>query len=167
MAGTKICRVCKEEKDLAECHKSRNICKICMAAYDRERRRTKPGLLEKCNAQLRKLTEEIKSDPVRYAEHQKKRTAKRREEYLPGFTYDDYEELLRQQNGLCAICGKPETIKSKTGHVRSLAVDHCHVTGMVRGLLCFRCNTNLAILEDEKFRMLADTYLSSFKKFVD
>lgn len=53
-----------------------------------------------------------------------------------GITSIDYNQLLKDQNNSCAICGKPpEKIK--------LAVDHNHVNGRVRGLLCFHCNTIL------------------------
>lgn len=48
-------------------------------------------------------------------------------------TVTEYDSLLKKQNGVCAICGKPP---KKT----RLAVDHDHKTGRVRGLLCFFCN---------------------------
>src|SRR5881296_1216292 len=50
-----------------------------------------------------------------------------------GLTEEQYEAQLRRQDGRCAICGRPP--KSK-----SLAVDHSHKTGRIRGLLCFFCN---------------------------
>lgn len=52
------------------------------------------------------------------------------------------------QNGVCAICGKPETEKSRKGNVRSLHVDHNHDTGKVRGLLCGKCNRSIGVLGD-------------------
>lgn len=54
----------------------------------------------------------------------------------------DYDKLLKNQNGLCAICGQPETqkINNKT---KSLAIDHNRETGVVRGLLCMSCNIGL------------------------
>jgi hypothetical protein len=59
-----------------------------------------------------------------------------------GMTEKDYEDLYNSQNGVCAICGKPETsIHNKTNKPRRLAVDHDHATGKVRGLLCGSCNT--------------------------
>lgn len=57
-----------------------------------------------------------------------------------GVTLEWYEEQLAKQEGLCAICGKPETVII-CGKQISLAVDHCHDTGKVRGLLCKTCNT--------------------------
>lgn len=53
-------------------------------------------------------------------------------------------DLFERQDGQCAICGKPE---SKNPGKR-LAVDHCHVTGTIRGLLCDNCNRGLGLLGD-------------------
>lgn len=58
-----------------------------------------------------------------------------------GITEDDYNKMFESQVGLCAICHNPENgIK--------LAVDHCHDTGKVRGLLCKRCNMGIGLLGD-------------------
>lgn len=58
-------------------------------------------------------------------------------------TPKDYDEMLEKQNHRCALCNK---------HVseleRRLAVDHCHDTGIIRGLLCMPCNTSLGQLGD-------------------
>lgn len=53
-----------------------------------------------------------------------------------GLTPEQYQEIFKWQNGVCYICLKPSKI-------RRLAVDHSHVTGEVRGLLCRRCNREL------------------------
>jgi hypothetical protein len=66
---------------------------------------------------------------------------------LYGIGVDQYNAMLQAQNGVCAICGKEETSQVK-GHVkRTLAVDHDHATGKVRGLLCARCNRDLSAFE--------------------
>ncbi|MER6534692.1 endonuclease VII domain-containing protein [Streptomyces sp900105755] len=62
-----------------------------------------------------------------------------RETYLQrkyGISADDYDRLLAEQGGGCALCGvKPEDLT--TGKYRTyLHVDHCHESGRVRGLLC-------------------------------
>jgi hypothetical protein len=63
---------------------------------------------------------------------------------LYGITIEDYEKMLEEQNGVCAICSKPETnIDYRTAKPRKLSVDHCHETGKVRRLLCEYCNTGL------------------------
>lgn len=68
-----------------------------------------------------------------------------------GITLDDYESMLDGQNSVCAICGKPEsTIHSVTKQVQNMAVDHCHETGKIRGLLCSKCNTGLGSFKDSK-----------------
>lgn len=62
-----------------------------------------------------------------------------------GLTEDDVKELIEQQGGVCAICGtdKPEH------------VDHCHVTGKVRGVLCFNCNGGLGQFKDDIGRLIS------------
>lgn len=67
---------------------------------------------------------------------------------LYGITYADYARMLAEQDGLCAICKKPET-SVQDGKVRFLAVDHCHNTGLVRGLLCMNCNSAIGRLGDD------------------
>lgn len=69
--------------------------------------------------------------------------------YLYGMTIEDYEHLLYSQDGVCAICGKPETELHNDGGSKSLTVDHNHKTGKVRGLLCGRCNRVLGLLNDD------------------
>jgi len=65
-----------------------------------------------------------------------------------GITVEIYKEMYDKQNGLCAICCKPETIHSKGGDSPMwLSVDHNHTTKKVRGLLCFKCNTTLSYFE--------------------
>lgn len=60
-----------------------------------------------------------------------------------GITLEEYEELFDTQGGVCFICGQP----CSSG--RSLAVDHDHSTGKVRGLLCGACNTGIGKLQDD------------------
>ena len=60
-----------------------------------------------------------------------------------GITHDDYDRMLIEQNNGCAICGR----KPRNGE-KSLVVDHDHVTGTVRGLLCGKCNTSLGTFGD-------------------
>lgn len=53
-----------------------------------------------------------------------------------------YEDMVREQRGVCKICGKTDS------KGRRLAVDHCHETGLVRGLLCDKCNKGLGQFSD-------------------
>ncbi len=63
-----------------------------------------------------------------------------------GIGADEYDRLLEAQGGTCALCDKPETARHRET-VFSLAVDHDHATGEVRGLLCARCNRVLGQIE--------------------
>ena len=65
-----------------------------------------------------------------------------------------YNEMLQQQNFVCAICLRPETFLGRGGKIRPLCVDHCHTTGKVRGLLCNSCNVALGNLNDDYQRIL-------------
>jgi hypothetical protein len=71
-----------------------------------------------------------------------------------GITPEMYDELTQKQNGVCASCGKYEVLSNKNGIV-PLSVDHCHVTGKVRGLLCNSCNVALGHLKDDPERIKA------------
>lgn len=66
-----------------------------------------------------------------------------------GVTADWYDLKFKEQQGLCAICGKPETGKHHTGSALPLAIDHNHNSMQPRGLLCWKCNTRLHAEEDE------------------
>src|SRR6266568_1899224 len=71
-----------------------------------------------------------------------------------GLTSDQYQALYDQQQGCCAACGRPETVV-KYGKLSPLAVDHCHSTGAVRGLLCSACNRALGLLGEDPERIEA------------
>lgn len=60
-----------------------------------------------------------------------------------GITLDDWNSLFEKQEGRCAICKRPQDYFEK-----SLAVDHNHKTGKVRGLLCENCNRAIGLLYD-------------------
>lgn len=90
-------------------------------------------------------------------QYRKGRKAIDREQHLRrkfGITQADYEAMLAAQSGGCAICGDrpPEGV--------SLHVDHDHDTGVVRGLLCIRCNNALgALRESDEVVLRAAAYL--------
>lgn len=72
--------------------------------------------------------------------------------YEFGISLQDYLELVQKQNGVCAICFRPETRLHK-GKVRQLSVDHNHTTGKIRALLCGSCNIALGLLDEDKSRI--------------
>ncbi len=59
-----------------------------------------------------------------------------------GVTQEQYDGAYLKQKGVCAICSGVEA----SG--RRLAADHCHTTGVFRGLLCMKCNTGLGKFKD-------------------
>lgn len=66
-----------------------------------------------------------------------------------GLTEAEYAERLVAQDGLCAICHRPETATTKSGAVRMLSIDHDHRTGRLRGLLCRACNLLIGYAADD------------------
>lgn len=67
-----------------------------------------------------------------------------------GLTPEAYDAILQVQNGVCAICGGLNPGKTAD---HSLAVDHSHVSGKIRGLLCIKCNAGLGSFDDNIERM--------------
>lgn len=65
---------------------------------------------------------------------------------LYGLTLDDWDRMVIEQLGCCAICGDAPL---------ELHVDHCHETGIVRGLLCVSCNNGLGRFADDPARLRA------------
>jgi hypothetical protein len=66
-----------------------------------------------------------------------------------GITKEHYFKMLTEQEGKCKICG------TSTGGNRfgKMAIDHCHKTGKVRGLLCIGCNNGLGCFKDDITRL--------------
>lgn len=75
-----------------------------------------------------------------------------------GMTLDEYNLLFLKQEGKCAICEKHQsTIKN------SLCVDHNHITGEIRGLICQPCNLIVGLC-NERIEVLLNTieYINSY-----
>jgi len=64
-------------------------------------------------------------------------------------TYKLYESMYEKQGGICRICGATQS--ENLGN--RFAIDHDHITGRIRGLLCFRCNVGIGFLRDDVFIM--------------
>jgi hypothetical protein len=67
-----------------------------------------------------------------------------------GLSPEEYRKLLDDQGNCCAICEtNPPTGKATRKKNRRFAVDHCHATGKIRGVLCSNCNTLLGLAKDD------------------
>lgn len=77
-----------------------------------------------------------------------------------------YQEMLREQGGVCAICHQPEKHRDGlSGKPKDLAIDHDHATGAVRALLCSSCNTAIGLLGDNPAMLdAAKAYLAKHGK---
>jgi hypothetical protein len=62
-----------------------------------------------------------------------------------GLTLEEHDAILASQDGVCAICRGPAL--GRKG--RWFDVDHDHVTGKIRGLLCMDCNRGIGALKDD------------------
>lgn len=78
-----------------------------------------------------------RENPEKYREITRKSERKRRLKRY-GLTEDEYNQLFDKQGCVCAICSSNDSRSVKGWHL-----DHCHVTGKVRGVLCHRCNLML------------------------
>lgn len=67
-------------------------------------------------------------------------------------TPSEYDALLSSQGGSCAICGSTKK-KMRKGVELEFPVDHCHVTGRIRGILCDGCNRAMGLLGDDGHRI--------------
>jgi hypothetical protein len=79
---------------------------------------------------------------------------------LYGITPGQYEEMLAAQGGKCAICSSDKAGKKR----QTFAVDHDHDTGLVRGLLCIRCNAHLGWFEPHGHKAIVYLAMHSGKK---
>jgi|SRR5579859_4904101 len=131
------CKVCQQAKSHSEFDRN----KLGSNGYSAE--------CKKCKSERNKIYKRVNRDKIR--EYSKSYTDKTyryrhlRRKY--NLTVEEYEEALANQGGVCAICGKPETARHRYGPIR-LAVDHDHITGEFRGLLCSGCNTGLGKFQD-------------------
>jgi len=80
-----------------------------------------------------------------------------------GITLDEYNKLLLKQKNKCSICEIDNNGKYRN-KARAFAVDHCHNTNKIRGLLCSDCNIAIGLLKDNtKYLQSAINYLNKLK----
>lgn len=135
---SKLCPSCKKVLSVNKFNKAsrrdgyQTYCRSCHNSMQREKYKKDPS--QKIKRQIRAARRKNRDPLV-----QRKAELKR----LYGITFDDYVNLYKKQNGVCAICLQ----ECKTR--KSLSVDHDHETMVVRGLLCNRCNRAIGMLDED------------------
>ena len=119
-------------------------CKACLRAEHIAYYRAHP---EKVAEKVVKKREQSRATPMNV-----KRDRQLRHKY--GIGIEERQKMFEAQNGCCKICGKPEAAFKTI-----LCVDHDHKAGRIRGLLCPKCNTKLAAIEEDGFIDKAVSYL--------
>lgn len=137
----KICKKCniKKQKKMFHTRKRVNKSGEALIYYY--------GMCKKCWHEKNKLWRKLnpgkdcyhKRHPVRHKLNIFKSKLKKKF----GISVEEYNKMLFDQNGLCKICGCDGNSLGKR-----LAVDHCHKTGKIRGLLCHHCNLGLGNFSD-------------------
>lgn len=131
---TRTCSRCKIQKDGREFGK---------------RRRSHDGLFEYCKV----CSREIRA--VAYGQKLPEEIFAANLQKLHRISVDEYYRMWASQGGKCRLCADhlKETAKRKP------PLDHCHKTGKIRGILCFRCNSLLGAIEMPGFVEAAQDYL--------
>lgn len=158
----KRCNHCGETKSLDEFYGDRKAkdgrrpeCKACNLAGGARKYAANPQpYIDRVKKWQQENPERLNAYRREYRQRPERKAADRaghlKRKY--GISLADYERMFEAQGGVCAICGeaRPEE--------RTLHVDHDHATGVIRGLLCFRCNNALGDFREEYelFRRAAD-----------
>jgi hypothetical protein len=144
-------------------------CRKCNGTLRYERcRQCVPCKIEARKNHRARYKEKISSDQEAYSDHllRKKKSREQNKPYYSASRMRAYsfkiseEELhiwLNSTDGKCTICQEtPE---------RGLVIDHCHVTGKIRGVLCHHCNSGLGFMRDNtNYLSNAIEYLLSSKQ---
>ena len=82
-----------------------------------------------------------------------------------GISLEEYKAMLEAQNNACAICHKANgSDRHKGDRTKQLSVDHNHITGALRGLLCNDCNRGIGQLKDDPILLeRAAKYLRNYE----
>lgn len=151
----KICLTCKESKPETEFSKNKNTgdrlqssCKVCQHNAQTEWYKKNPA------ANRNQCKKYYGGNKNKWRERQYKNTY--------GMTIEEIEGMFVSQNGKCPICEKEfQTIKT-------MHIDHDHMTGVTRELLCGKCNTAIGLLEENiKHMENAINYVKKWKELCE
>jgi hypothetical protein len=160
----KQCTQCKTFKPFSEFHKYakspdglKHFCKVCVKEYDlkendpkRVMPRKKNGELVHCRKCERYLDKSAFWGKLTYCRECAKLVGHSSNLKRFGLTAEDYIDLEKSQNGVCKICKLPEENRKRlcVDHDHSCCPDASSCGKCVRGLICFRCNTALGMVND-------------------
>ena len=134
----KICSRCGKTgifyKDKSKKDGLHSICKDCHIEYRKELHATDSEARNRANERSKRYRID---NPVTYKLSITNSTLKNKY----GITLDDYNRILKEQNNSCIVCGA-------TPDKQRLHVDHNHITGEVRGLLCQACNVSIGKMKE-------------------
>lgn len=144
---TKVCRKCGAEKDIEDFYKHKTnkdgrwgSCILCVKERTTAYLKAHPGIRNLAMRNWRhRHPERVKRYKSQGYRPERARAYGLRKNY--GLSTSEYEQKLAAQDGICAIFGKPSEGR------RHLAVDHDHVTGVNRGILCSRRNLSIGAFE--------------------
>lgn len=155
----KTCSKCGQEKPETEFYAGKTVCKECRREQSRAYRAANIERYRTYDRKRNRNPERRASQKRTMQKYREKYKAKSRERYAAnpgawreshlrrrfGMSVEEYDSLCSRQGNRCAICGSEEDGNCK----KRLTVDHDHVTGKVRGLLCDRCNRAIGLLRDD------------------
>lgn len=140
-------------------------CKPCTTAYKREWIAKRPGYAGASSRRsMAKKPEKYKAyrNAYRASDAGKRSTRKHHLKKQYGLTLEQYDEMVRRQSNLCAICESPQQVGP------NLDVDHHHVNGYVRALLCHNCNVGIGFFDENIERLhVAAKYLEWHSDYFD
>lgn len=135
----KTCQRCGADKPLDDFHRDAKAddgrvawCKTCRKEYRAEVYARDPQAAKDYQREWKRR------NPAKVTEYGRR--------HRHGVEPEDFERLLAEQEGRCAICGTDDEM---------LRIDHCHDRRVIRGLLCDRCNRGVGFFDDNPERLRA------------
>lgn len=91
-----------------------------------------------------------------WALENRKKTRNHQLKFKYGISQKQYATMFAEQDGKCCVCEKPEIVKNyQTNKINKLCVDHNHLTGKTRGLLCQKCNSAYGLLMESEENIIS------------
>lgn len=152
----KVCKKCGIEKQITDYN-------LHLGNSDLHRHECKQ--CQKVNASAHHQLVKEKEKPRRKEYYENNKKSAHGAHLKKKFNIDrvEYEEILKKQNGKCAICGTDKP----GGKYLNFPVDHDHATGKIRALLCSPCNTGMGHFKDSPTLLRkAAEYLDSFNNSI-